>query len=284
MGKKKPSTRAGQYKRATKQRASRKRRQDFGRKAKFILFTSSVALALIALVWVVLSGTATIWKNQLVDASYQQTADAGFSLKNIFLSGHNRLSKHAVLHHSKLRYGQPILQISLPKLKTTLEDLPQVRRASIKRKLPHDLHITIEERYPVALWQKGEALHLVDADGILMGTGEPIKHNHLPLLVGSHAPKNLSNLFTMLEATPGVKQLFDSAVFVGKRRWNLWLTNGIEIKLPEENTEEALAQLEALHQKKPLSEQHISSVDLRVPERMFIRPKVQLLQQASQAL
>ncbi len=284
MGKKKPSTRAGQYKQASRQRASRKRRKELSRSAKFVAYGSAGCMVLIVLGWVFMSGTATLWKNQITDGFYNQTGKAGFELTNVYLSGHTRLSKQAILHHSQLAYGQPILDISLPALRERLESLPQVRRVQINRQLPNDLHIHIQERYPVALWQKGEALHLVDDEGVLMGDGDPIKHNRLPLLVGSHAPKNLHKLMALLDENPHLKQQFDSAVFVSNRRWNLWLTNGIEVKLPEENAAAALAQLENLHSTQPLKGSDISSIDLRVPERMFIRPKVKLVQQAAQQL
>ena len=284
MGKKKPSTRAGQYKRASKQRASRKRRQEFSRSAKFVTYGSGVCILLVLLGWMVMSGAATDWKNQAIASFYNQTGDAGFELTNLYLSGHEKLSKQAILHHSQLRHGQPILDISLSQLQERLESLPQIRRVSINRQLPTDMHIHISERYPVALWQKGEALHLVDDEGILMGDGDPIKHNHLPLLVGDHAPKNLQKLMALLATAPELKAQFDSAIFVGKRRWNLWLTNGIEIKLPEDNSEGALSRLEALHASQPLKGSDISTIDLRVPERMFIKPKIKLVQQAAQQL
>ncbi|MDG1288047.1 MAG: FtsQ-type POTRA domain-containing protein [Rickettsiales bacterium] len=284
MGKKKPSTRAGQYKQASRQRASRKRRKELSRSAKFVAYGSAGCMVLIVLGWIFMSGTAAMWKNEITTAFYEQTGDAGFELTNVYLSGHDRLSKQAILHHSQLAYGQPILDISLPKLQERLESLPQIRRVQIVRQLPNDLHIHVQERYPIALWQEGESLHLIDDEGVLMGSGDPIKHNHLPLLVGSKAPMNLNKLMVLLDKTPGLKEQFDSAVFVGNRRWNLWLTSGIEIKLPEENTDAALAQLETLHSAKPLKGTDISSIDLRVPERMFIRPKIKLVQQAAQQL
>jgi len=284
MGKKKPSTRAGHYKRASKQRASRKRRQELSRSAKFITYASGFGVFFILIGWIIMSGTATSWKNQLVTAFYDQTGEAGFELTNVYLSGHDKLSKQAILHHSKLRHGAPILDISLTKIQDKLEKLPQIRNVTVTRQLPDKMHIHIAERYPVALWQKGEELHLIDDEGVLMGAGDAIKHNHLPLLVGEDAPKHLQPLMALLESAPAIKEQFDSAVFVGKRRWNLWLTNGIEIKLPEEHSETALAQLETLHQAHPLKGSDINSIDLRIPERMFIRPNIKLVQQASQQL
>ena len=284
MGKKKPSTRAGQYKHASKQRASRKRRQNFSRSAKFITYGSGIGVLLILVGWVIMSGTANEWKNQAIASFYNQSGDAGFELANVYLSGHDKLSKQAILHHSKLRAGQPILDISLPDLQERLESLPQIRHVAINRQLPTDMHIHISERYPVALWQKGEALLLVDDEGILMGDGDPIKHNHLPLLVGPQAPENLQNLMALLDAAPSLKEQFDSAVYVGQRRWNLWLTSGIEIKLPEDNSKGVLTRLESLNAAQPLKGSDISTIDLRVPERMFIRPKIKLVQQAAQQL
>ncbi len=284
MGKSKPSTRAGQFERASRSRATRKRREKFGYGAKWIVFGSLGGITLIAFIWVFMSGTATMWKNQTVNAFYNQTKEVGFKLTNVYLSGHDKLSKQAILHHSDLVFGQPILQVSLPELREKLESLPQIRHVVINRQLPRDLHIIISERYAAALWQDKDQLFVVDDEGVLMGDGDPVKHNHLPLLVGSQAPENFLSLMELLKSAPKVKESFDSAVYVGQRRWNIWLANGIEIKLPEVNPENALVQLEALQKSQPLAGTDISSIDLRVPERMFIRPKIKLVQQASQQL
>jgi len=284
MGKNKPSTRAGQYKKASRERANRKRRKELSRSAKFIGVAGLGGGLLFFVVWVFVSGTASLWRDQVANAFYHKTAEAGFALTDVYLSGHDKLSKQAILHHSRLRYGEPILSLSLKELQQNLESLPQIRNADIRRQLPGALYIHITERYPVALWQEGEKLHLIDEDGVLMGDGDAVKHNHLPLLVGHKAPEHLHELFALLDTAPHLKEVFDSAVFVGGRRWNLWLTNGIEVKLPEDHAIDALAQLEKLQTQQPLQGADISSVDLRVPERMFLRPKVKLIQQASQQL
>lgn len=284
MGKKKPSTRAGQYKRASRQRASRKRRQELSRSAKFVAYGSGLCMAMVLLGWIVMSGTASKWGNTLKQGTHNQLASAGFELNDLFLSGHDKLSKQAILYHSRLEHGKPIFAISLPELREHLESLPQIREVTVTRQLPDTLYIHVDERFPTALWQEGDALHLIDDEGVLMGDGDPIKHNHLPLLVGQNAPMHLQDLMALLDNAPHIKEQFDSAAFVGKRRWNIWLTNGIEIKLPEDNSDDVLAKLESLHKTDPLKATNISTIDLRVPDRMFIRPKIKLIQEAAQQL
>jgi cell division protein FtsQ len=60
-------------------------------------------------------------------------------------------------------------------------------------------------------------------------------------------------------------------VLVGERRWNLRLSNGIDVKLPETGVAEALDQLAALGRDKQLFARDITIVDLRFPDRVIVR-------------
>lgn len=281
---KKSSTRSGQYKQASRKRASRKLRRDMSKKVKRVSTLSLGISAIIALSWIFYSGTAQLWQQQLAHGFYQQTAKLGLALQQVYLSGHDRISRHAILYQAGLKYGQPILEKDLHELRKRLESLPQVKQVTIARQLPHTMRIHVQERHPIALWQNEETLHLVDQDGVLMGQAVNDEYHHLPLLVGPHAYKQAGELMALLRTAPQLYTTFDSAVHVSERRWNIWLKSGVEVKLPEDGAVKALAKLEELQEQKGIDGQRISSIDLRVPNRMFIRPKLQILQKASHRL
>ena len=68
----------------------------------------------------------------------------------------------------------------------------------------------------------------------------------LLLLGGAGAPEHVGELLLLLAYEPAVAQQLRAAVWVGQRRWNLVLTNGVEIWLPEEDAVAALQQLAKL--------------------------------------
>jgi cell division protein FtsQ len=62
-----------------------------------------------------------------------------------------------------------------------------------------------------------------------------------------------------------------ASILVAGRRWNLHLANGIDVRLPETNVEDALDRLVALDRDKRLLSRDITMVDLRLPDRVTVR-------------
>ena len=62
-----------------------------------------------------------------------------------------------------------------------------------------------------------------------------------------------------------------ASIFVAERRWNLRLKNGIDVRLPETNVEQALDRLVALDREKKLLSRDIVAVDLRLTDRVTVR-------------
>jgi cell division protein FtsQ len=58
---------------------------------------------------------------------------------------------------------------------------------------------------------------------------------------------------------------------VADRRWNLRLKNGIDVRLPETNVEQALDRLVALDREKKILSRDILAIDLRLPDRVTVR-------------
>jgi cell division protein FtsQ len=60
---------------------------------------------------------------------------------------------------------------------------------------------------------------------------------------------------------------------VGERRWNLRLNTGADILLPEGHEAAALDRLMQLQQDHALLDRPLQVVDMRLPDRLVIRPK-----------
>ena len=75
-----------------------------------------------------------------------------------------------------------------------------------------------------------------------------------------------------------------ASILVAERRWNLRLTNGIDVRLPETNIENALDRLVALDRDKKLLSRDITVVDLRLPDRVSVRLSDAAAQSRDEAL
>ena len=156
-------------------------------------------------------------------------------------------------------------------LAKSLEIDPWIKNISIKRKLPDTLIINIEEYLPFAIWKTNGGIHLIDEEGkiISISDKEKSKFLHLIVVAGEDSKNNIDSLFNMLSSNPTLFSRIKSAIFVGKRRWNLELDNGIIIKMPEKNIINAWDKLDKILSING-SEIGIKSIDLRNSDKIFL--------------
>ena len=171
----------------------------------------------------------------------------------------------------ELKIGDPILATPVSELKERLEKVDCIEYAEVERVLPNTLHIYIVERQPVALWQNDGQLHPLDAHGVVMAGLNMAAYKNLPVLVGEDAPLHTPELLSFLTKEPGLFHTFKAAIRIGERRWNIRLAGGVEIKLPEKNPDAAWARLGKMEREQQVLERAITSIDLRLPDKVFIR-------------
>jgi hypothetical protein len=73
----------------------------------------------------------------------------------------------------KPAYGQNLLALDLRALRTSIEELPSVRSAGIRRVLPGGLVVSIEARTPRALIVTEQATYVIDSEGIVLDAIDP---------------------------------------------------------------------------------------------------------------
>ena len=156
-------------------------------------------------------------------------------------------------------------------IRMRLEALPWVARADVRRVWPNRVEILIVERRPVALWQSDGKIQVVDRDGAPITAHDPQRFANLLLVVGAGAAQHASALIDMLGTQPTLTIRVKAAVFVGQRRWNLRLDNGVEVRLPEEGAEGALLELVQLDKEQQILAREIDAIDLRFPDRLIVK-------------
>ena len=240
-------------------------------------------LALAGITLVALTGSAG-GAVLLVRAGYVEHAEAffgqhlaaasrslGFAVADVSVAGRDRVSRQAVLDALGVRRGTPIFAIDLPAAKARLEAMPWVREAEIERRLPDTIFVRIDERQPLAFWQRQGKLVLIDRDGNVVPTERLDTFGALLVLVGDDAPHLGGPLLEMLGSEPTLAPHVVAAVRVGGRRWNLRLDSGIDVALPEQDAEAAWHRLAAADRNDNLLARNIQAVDLRLPDRLVLR-------------
>lgn len=270
---KKTTTRDRQCKKISKQRANRQRMRLVARRVGLVCSLLCVVLGGTAVWSVWHSGRLAKWQQQAVDGAWQLTADAGFRLKTVEVSGLKKVEVRAVQRAAGVAPGDPVLALSLPEMKERIEKIPHVRSVQISRRLPDRLALRVEERRPAAIWQYQGRMQMIDAEGVILGKAD-LKSPEaagLPLLVGQMEARQVKEFFGFLQKAPDLAAEMKSASLIRERRWDIALKQGMQIRLPEGDLTAAWERLEALKEQKALTRQDIKVIDLRVPDRLFIR-------------
>lgn len=213
--------------------------------------------------------------NVTSDAFWEMTADAGFRLDQIYLTGREHADVSVVKAAIGMESGAPILAVPLKELQARLQEIPEVKSATIARQLPNKLSIVLAERQPAAVWQREGKYMLVDAEGVVLASEKYQSKESLPVIVGNDAPQHVRELLALLNAAPSVKPQVAAAVRVGDRRWNVRLANNVTVMLPEENAQAAWTRFSRLVDREGLLTKAIRSVDMRMEDRVFIMPSEQ---------
>jgi cell division protein FtsQ len=200
---------------------------------------------------------------------------AGLKVQEIFIEGRGETQGQHVLAVLNVKRGTPILGFNPSAAKAELEQLPWVKEASVERRLPDTILVRIVERRPMALWQRGGRLAVIDQDGDEIQTADPARFAGLPMVVGDDAPDHASTLLALMALEPDLQKRVMAAVRVGSRRWNLRMDAGdgvtVDVQLPEVNPGAAWTRLAELERANRLLDRSVSVIDLRFPDRLIVR-------------
>lgn len=239
------------------------------------LMGTGIAFAAYAVVggwW--LAHTGKLEKASMVtsNAFWGLTADMGFRLDQVYLTGRDHAEASAVKEALGVSSGDPILALDLAAIQKKLQSIPEVKSVTVARHLPNRLSIALHERTPAALWQRDGKHMLVDAEGIVLASDKYHAQTPLPVIIGDDAPKHVQDLIALLNKAPALKPHVAAAVRVGDRRWNVRLVNNITVLLPEEHPEVAWKRFSRLVDREGLLTKAIRTVDMRMEDRVFIMP------------
>lgn len=238
-----------------------------------LAFSALMGIVAALLTYAVKTGLADLAAMRLERAALSTSANSGLVLKDVFVEGRDNTPIADLRAVVNLELGQPILDIDPNVVRQRVEALPWVATASVERQLPDIIHIRLNEHRPIAMWQHDATFSLINKEGeVILTGGDDIKvFAHLPLVVGEGAPQYTAEILSILQSEPELNKSVKAAVRVSDRRWDIAMDNGVSIRLPEDNPEQAWAQLARYNKDDKLFNQKLTSIDMRFPNRMLIK-------------
>src|ERR1700723_1950372 len=195
----------------------------------------------------------------------------GLGVAVVTVPGAPHMSKSRVVRAGGIGGSRSLPFFDVTDAKARLEADPLVKQASVRKLYPNQVVIEIVERTPYAVWQKDGDVSAIAADGAPIDEVADSRYADLPFVVGEGANGRVREYVGLLDAMDELKPRVEAGVLVGQRRWNLRLKSGVDVKLPEENPEAAIAELLALQRQSRILEKDAMALDFRVPGRVFVR-------------
>ncbi len=206
----------------------------------------------------------------LKDARDVAANAVGFRIAAISLTGSKEISREEILTTAGVTGRASLLFLDADAARARLLANPWIADAAVLKLYPDRLQITIKERQAFALWQKDRRLSVIAADGTILEPFVEDRYRALPLVVGRGAEREARDFLAVLDRYPDIRSVLRASILVARRRWNLRLTNGIDVRLPEMDVAQALDRLVALDRDKKLLSRDIAAVDLRLPDRVTV--------------
>ena len=134
------------------------------------------------------------------------------------------------------------------------------------------LLLKVTERQPAIVWRHAEGIDVLDREGHRVATLKDLAEaGPLPIVAGEGAADHVPQALRLVRAAEPVVDRLVGLRRVGDRRWDVVLTRGQRIALPEAAPAAALDRALAMHAAKDLLDLDIRVVDLRIPERPVLR-------------
>lgn len=195
----------------------------------------------------------------------------GFGIREVTISGISELDKTEVLQVAGVdsRGSLPFFDASAAR--DRLMAVPLVKAATVRKLYPDELEIAVTEREPFALWQSHGDVFVVSLDGTVIDRLNDERFVRLPLVVGEGAAARATAFVKLMDGVPELRSKVRAGMLVGQRRWTLKLNNGVEVRLPEEGTAEALARFARMVREEKILERDVLAIDMRYPDRVVLR-------------
>ncbi|WP_128927308.1 cell division protein FtsQ/DivIB [Bradyrhizobium guangxiense] len=205
------------------------------------------------------------------DARNALANSAGFRITSVVINGRKQLTQDEILAIGGVSGRSSLLFLDAEAVRDKLKANPWIADATVLKLYPGQLMIELTERKAFALWQEAGRLSVIADDGAVLEPYVSRRFLSLPLVVGKGAETQARDFLALLARYPQVNSVTKAAVFVGERRWNLRLKDGLDIRLPEQDVGNALAMLSKLDKEDRLFSRDIVAVDMRLPDRLVVQ-------------
>ena len=191
-----------------------------------------------------------------------------FKIKIIDIKGNFLVKKNEISEKLSTIYNKNIFLIKEEDIQEPLKDINFLKEVIVKKKYPNTIIIKIVETKPVAILFKDKNKYVLDNSSNLISYASNINFNHLPSIFGNDAENHFVYFFNQLENNNFPSKKIKNFYYFQIGRWDLQLLNNKIIKLPHNNTDDAIKKSVELLKREDFKNYNI--IDLRVDGKIIV--------------
>lgn len=236
------------------------------------IFAPIAGVAVVAAGLLVWGGIELRFDDIMSRAKKEVKYNPEFMIGGVIFQGASPLTEKEIRALLPDRFPVSPFDIDVKKLKQEVEKLPAAASASVSMNPSGYMEIVVIEHAPALIWRSELDLHLLDAEGRVIGSAERrLDYPELTLLAGPGSDAAAREAIQIMSTAQPIAKMVRGLVRVGERRWDVVLDRSRKVMLPEKEPAAALAKLIYRSRNDGILFRAISAIDLRNPERMTVR-------------
>ena len=148
-----------------------------------------------------------------------------------------------------------------------------IKKFIITKNSENLLTIKIEEKIIIGLTNIKNRYYLIDEFNNLIEAKITPNLFNLPIFIGKNSNKNANVILGLIKEN-NINLDYTSFSFIDDRRWNINLSNGVKILLPENKVLDTLKLLKKIDSEYDILKGNFVEIDLRIYGKYFLKPKI----------
>lgn len=195
-----------------------------------------------------------------------------FMVKLMAVEGASAVLDTAIREIIPITFPISSFDLDLDEMQAEVASLDVVKAVTMRVRPGGVLEINVTERDPVLVWRAPTGIELIDDSGHRVASlTDRAARPDLPLVAGAGADAHVPEALSLLATARPLADRLRGLVRVGERRWDVVLSSGGTILLPEKNPLGALEQVLAIDQAQELLDRDLTHIDMRNPLRPTLR-------------
>ena len=190
-----------------------------------------------------------------------------FLINKIEITGTNKIDQNQVLKELDFLYGKNIFMFNRIEIDNILNRNNLIKEFKITKNYPNKIKIELKEPIFVALIVKKQKKFFLTDNQKLVLFNEKFNEKLLPTIYGVNGEKFFKDFYNKLKNNNFNLEMIKNYYFFQINRWDLILNNGLLIKFPTKELDEAIILAKKLI--KDSNFKNIEIIDLRIKGRII---------------